>query len=105
MGDRFAVSKENKKILYTDSNILYGHSISQFLPYNEKNFDRIVNLEGLLNIPDDCNIGYFVEVGLFFLKSIKGKPRISHLLLNMKKLFLKKYTTFELKETKNLNTN
>ena len=34
MGDRYVVSDDNKKILYMDSNKLYGHSVSQVLPYD-----------------------------------------------------------------------
>ena len=36
MGDRYNQSDENKKILYTDANNLYGHSMSQPLPFDEK---------------------------------------------------------------------
>ena len=35
MGDRYVKSNENKKILYVDANNLYGHSLSQPLPYDE----------------------------------------------------------------------
>ena len=35
MGDRYVESKENKEILYIDSINLYGHSMSQPLPYEE----------------------------------------------------------------------
>ena len=35
MGDRYVKSDENKKIIYADANNLYGHSMSQFLPYDE----------------------------------------------------------------------
>ena len=35
MGDRYVKSDENKKILYMDATNLYGHSMSQFLPYDE----------------------------------------------------------------------
>ena len=35
MGDRYVKSDENNKIIYADATNLYGHSISQFLPYDE----------------------------------------------------------------------
>ena len=35
MGDRYVKSDENKKILYMDATNLYGHSMSQMLPYDE----------------------------------------------------------------------
>ena len=35
MGDRYVRSDENKKILYMDATKLYGHSMSQPLPYDE----------------------------------------------------------------------
>ena len=34
-GDRYVKSDENKKILYMDATNLYGHSMSQMLPYDE----------------------------------------------------------------------
>ena len=59
MGDRYAKSDENKKVLYVDANILYGHSMSQPLPYDENKFDRNVNLEDILNSSDDSDIECF----------------------------------------------
>ena len=35
MGDRYVKSDENKKILKMDANKIYGHSVSQPLPYDE----------------------------------------------------------------------
>ena len=32
MGGRYVKSDENKKILYIDANIIFGHSMSQPLP-------------------------------------------------------------------------
>ena len=62
MGHRFVKSDENKKIIYSDANNLYGHSMSQLLPYDEIKFDTNVKLEDILNTPDDSDIGYFLEV-------------------------------------------
>ena len=39
MGDRHVQSDENKKILYVDAKNLYGHSMSQPLPFDEIKFD------------------------------------------------------------------
>ena len=62
MGDRYVKSTKNKKILYIDANILFAHSMSQYLPYDENRFDINVKLEDILNTPDDNDIGYFIEV-------------------------------------------
>ena len=35
MGERYVKSDENKKILYVDSNNLYGWAMSQYLPYDK----------------------------------------------------------------------
>ena len=35
MGDCYVKSDENKKILYIDATNLYGHPMSQMLPYDE----------------------------------------------------------------------
>ena len=47
MGDRYVKSDENKKILYVDAYNLYGHSMSQPLPYDEIKFDNNVKLEDI----------------------------------------------------------
>ena len=80
MGDRYVKSDKNKKLLYIDANNIYGHSMSQPLPYDEIKFDRNVKLEKILNTPDDSGIGYFIEVDLTYPDKIKEK-NISHLLL------------------------
>ena len=73
MGDRYIKSDKNKKILYIDANNLYGHSMSQYLPYDEIKFGNNVNLEDIINTPDDSDIGYFIEVDLTYPDSIKQK--------------------------------
>ena len=72
MGGRFVKSDEDKKILYVDANDLYGHSMSEPLPYDEIKFDN-VKLENILNTPDDSDIGYFIEVDLKYSDNIKEK--------------------------------
>ena len=75
MGDRYIQSDENKKILYIDANNLYGHSMSETLPYDEIKFDRNIKLEDILTTPDDSNIGYFIEVDLKYPDNIKEKTK------------------------------
>ena len=41
MGDRYVKSDENEKILYIDATNLYGHSMSQLLPFDKKNLKKI----------------------------------------------------------------
>ena len=75
MGDRYIKSDKNKKILYIDANNLYGHSMSQYLPYDEIKFNNTVKLEDILNTPDDSDIGYFIEVDLTYPDNIKEKTK------------------------------
>ena len=94
MGDRYVKSDENKKILYMDATNLYGHSMSQMLPYDEIEMwhghpDKYWNcLEEILNTPDDSDIGYFLEVDLKYPDNIKEKQRISHFAQRIRKLIL-----------------
>ena len=81
MGDRYVRSDKNKKIVYIDANNLYGHSMSQYLPYDEIKFDNNIKLEDILNTPDDSDIGYFFEVDLTYPNKIKEKTKTFHLLL------------------------
>ena len=76
-GDRYVKSNENKKILYIDSTNIYGHSMSQPLPYDEivmwhGDPDLYMNwLEEILKTPDDSDIGYFIEADLRYPDNIK----------------------------------
>ena len=75
MGDRYIKSDDNKKILYIDANNLYGHSMSQPLPYDEIKFDNDIKLEDILNTADDNDIGYLIEVDLKYSDNIKEKTK------------------------------
>ena len=76
MGDRYIKSNENKKILYIDANNLYGHSMSEPLPYDEIKFETDnVCLEEILNTPDNADKGYFLEVDLKYSDNIKEKTK------------------------------
>ena len=74
-GDRYVQSDENKKILYVDANNLYGWAMSEYLPYDEINIDRIVKLEEILKTPDDGDIGYFIQIDLKYPDEIKRKTK------------------------------
>ena len=53
-GDRYVNSDEKKKnIMKIVANNLYGHSMSQPLPYDEIKFHKNFNLEDNLTIPGD----------------------------------------------------
>ena len=81
MGDRYVKSDENKKILYMDATNLYGHAMSQLLPYDEIEMwlchpDKYwIWLEEILNTPDDSESGYFLEVDLKYPDNIKQKTK------------------------------
>ena len=82
MGDRYAISDEKIKLIYMDATNIYGHSMSQMLPYDEVEKwhghpDFHMNkLEELLNTPDDADIGYFIEVDLKYPVEIKEKTKM-----------------------------
>ena len=59
MGERYGKSDENRKIFYIDATKIYGHSMSQPIPYYEIEFDRNVCLEDRINTPDDSDFAYF----------------------------------------------
>ena len=81
MGDRYVKSDENDRIIYIDATKLYGHSMSQPLPYDEIEMwhghpDLHMNkLEEILNTADDTNIGYFAAVDLRYPPNIKEKTK------------------------------
>ena len=81
MGNRYVKSDEGNKIIYADATNLYGHSMSQMLPYDEIEMwhghpDKYWNwLDKILNTPDDNDIGYFLEVDLKYPDSIKQKTK------------------------------
>ena len=59
MGDRYVISDEKKTIFYIDATDLYGQSMSQPLPFDEKKFERNVCLEVVINTAYDSDIDYF----------------------------------------------
>ena len=63
---RYSEASKNKHILYFDMNNLYGHAMSQYLPYANfkwvKNIDKIK--QKLMNIKSNSSTGYVLEVDL-----------------------------------------
>ena len=82
MGDRYVKSNENKKVYYIDANNLYGHCMSQMLPYDDIEMwhgdpNLYINwLEEILNTSDDSDNGYFIEIDLRYPDKIKEKTKI-----------------------------
>ena len=66
MGDRYVVSDDNKRIIYVDAKNLYGHSMSQLLPYDESEMWHglpglfLNNLEEILYTLDDSDSASFI---------------------------------------------
>ena len=82
MGDRYVKSDENKKMVYMDATNLYGHSMSQPLPFDEMEMwhshtDFYMNkLEENLNTPHDNDVGNFIEFDLKYPDNKKEKTKI-----------------------------
>ena len=100
LGDRYVKSNENKKLLYLDANNLYGHSMSQPLPYDEIEMwhghpDHYINwLEEILNTRDDNEIGHFLEVDLKYPDDIKEKTKHFAFCPESKKINPDKYNDY-----------
>ena len=100
MGDRYVKSDEDNSILYIDATNLYGHSMSQMLPYDEiemwhRHPDKYWNwLDEILNTPDDSYIGYFLEVDLRYPDNIKEKTKNFPFCPENKKIDPNKYNEY-----------
>lgn len=69
--DTYDKEKETSYIMYVDCNNLYGYSMMQHLPIKgfqwcEKEFTA----DDILNIPDDADTGYIMEVDLDYPESL-----------------------------------
>ena len=47
-----------------DATNLYGHSMSQMLPYDEIKYEKDICFEEIINTSDDKEIDYLLEVDL-----------------------------------------
>ena len=57
---------------------LYGHSMSQPLPYDEIKFGRNVCSKEIIITPDNSDIGFFLEVDLSYPYKIRQKTEHFH---------------------------
>ena len=73
MDDKKVKSDDNKKILYMDTTKLYGHSMSQPLPFDGTKFEKYVCLNDIINTPDDSDFDFFLEVDLTYSYNIGQK--------------------------------
>ena len=100
MGNIYVKSDENNKILYADATNLYGHSMSQFLPYDEIEMwhgdpDKYWRwLDIVLKTPNDNEIGYFLEVDLKYPDKIKEKTKYFPFCPENKKINPDKYNEY-----------
>ena len=58
-----------------DATNLFGHSMSQMLPYDEIKIKKDICLEEVLNTTDDNEIGYFIGVDLRYPDNKKEKTK------------------------------
>lgn len=57
--------EETKYLIYIDCNNLYGYSMMQYLPISDFAWSKDqFNVDNILAIPDDCDVGYIFEVDL-----------------------------------------
>ena len=69
---RYSEASKNKHILYLDMNNLYGHAMSQYLPY--ANFKWVKNIneieQKLIKIKSNTSTGHILEVDLEYPKNL-----------------------------------
>ena len=63
---RYSEASKNVNILYLDMNNLYGHAMSQYLPYVNFKLVKIIDKikQKLMNIKSNSSTGYVLEVDL-----------------------------------------
>ena len=99
MGSRYVKSDEDKKISYVVANNLYGWAMSEYLPYDENKFDRIVKLEDIIKTPDDSDNGFFIEADLTYPDNMKEKTKRFPFAPENKKINLEEFSNY-MKELK-----
>ena len=93
-----------KKIVFVDANILNGWAMSEYVPYDEIKFDRNVKLGEILNILNDSDFGYIIEVDLKHPVNKKVKTKNFPIAPENKKISPDKFTTSTNKNKSNTST-
>jgi len=65
----YDIEKESSYLLYLDMNNLYGKSLTECLPYSSFKWESDTNID-VRDVPDDAEIGYFLEVDLEYPRSL-----------------------------------
>jgi hypothetical protein len=68
----YDADKPENYLMYWDANNLYGHAMSQSLPYKDLEFSN-VDISDVLNTSDDNDKGYILEVDLHIPEEIHDK--------------------------------
>lgn len=69
--ESFDDKQESSYIMYVDCNNLYGHSMMQHLPHRGFQWcTKVFDVESILNLPDDAEIGYMFEVDLDYPENL-----------------------------------
>ena len=76
--DNSCIGSNKTTTIYKQNPVCNGYrTMSEHLPYDETKYERNVKLEGILNTPDDSDIGYFIEVDLKYAYNEKEKTKNS----------------------------
>ena len=106
MGVSYVKSDEKRKLLSIDAKNLYGGcALSEYLPYDQRKFDRNVKLEDTLNTDGDSDFGYFNEVNFKYPDNTKQKPKLFPFAPENKKTASDKFTPFMNEDKPNISTN
>ena len=69
----FDATKPENYLMYWDANNLYGWAMSQYLPYKNISLNSNINIDNILEVPDNNDIGYIIECDLEYPEEIHDK--------------------------------
>ena len=84
LGERYVITDENKKNIYTDAIHFYGYSMSEVLPYDEIEMWHghpdlyMKKIEKFLKTFVDSDFGYFIQVDSKYPDVIKEKKHFPY---------------------------
>ena len=93
---RYSEASKNKQNIYLDMNNLYGHAMSQYLPYANFKWVKDINKikQKLMNIKSNSSTGYILKVVLEYpqkLHDIHNDYPLAPEKINISKEWLSKY--------------